>query len=339
MKYMTIYDIAEKSGVSIATVSRILNGGKNVSEKTRKKVLAVMKEEKYTPNIFARGLGLDSIRMIGLLCTDVSDIYYAKAVSILEKELHKKGFDVLLYCTGTQPEDKKKSLQMLLEKRVDAVILIGSAFKEEADNSHLEEAAKKVPLFIINGLAEFPGISCVVCDEHGAVMENVSALYEQGCHRILYLYDALTSSGFQKLDGYRDGLEHCGLLWDNALAVRVEKSLESAKQAVLRLFREAIPFDAVMTSEDLLAVGAQKALQQMNITMPIIGFNNSLLAECATPSLTSVDNMLDTLCPFTVGLLLRLLKGEEAPNKTIVSAKLVERETFQRLKHQKEAIK
>ncbi len=333
---MTIYDVAEKSGVSIATVSRILNGGKNVSEKTRQKVLAVIEEEGYTPNIFARGLGLDSIQMIGLLCTDVADAYYAKAVSILENELHQKGFDVLLYCTGNRPEDKKKSLRMLLEKRVDAVILIGSAFREEADNSHLEQAAKQVPLFIINGLGEFPGVTCVACDEHGAVMQNVAELYKQGCRRILYLYDALTYSGFQKLDGYRDGLQNCGLPWDEALAVRVEKSLQDAKRAVSELLEAGVVFDAVMASEDLLAVGAQKALQQKKAELPIIGFNNSLIAECATPSLTSVDNMLDTLCPYTVDLLLRLLKGGEAPNKTVVSAKLVERETFQLSEHKKE---
>src|SRR5574344_443348 len=99
---MTIYDIAKACGVSIATVSRVLNNSDKVSEKTRKKVLAVIQEENYSPNPFARGLGLDSMKMIGLLCTDVADAFFAKAVSLVEPTLRARGFDVILGCTGTE---------------------------------------------------------------------------------------------------------------------------------------------------------------------------------------------------------------------------------------------
>lgn len=325
---MNIYDIAEKSGVSIATVSRILNGGKNVSPKTQEKVLAVMQAEGYTPNVFARGLGLGSIRMVGILCTDVSDIYYAKAVSLMENALRPRGYDTLLCCSGNQIEDKRASLRMLLDKRVDAVVLIGSTFQEETDNSHLETAAKQVPVIIINGVVELPGVTCLLCDERSAVASNVSLLVQGGCQRILYLYDATTSSGVQKRTGYQDGLEAAGIPFSDALCLRVEKNIQAAQQAVARLLQEGVAFDAVVASEDLLAIGAQKALAESGKQLPIIGFNNSLLAECAAPTLTSVDNMLDTLCPLAAGLLERLLNGQEVPQKTVVSAKLVERETF-----------
>ncbi|MGI5896535.1 MAG: LacI family DNA-binding transcriptional regulator [Oscillospiraceae bacterium] len=325
---MNIYDIAEKSGVSIATVSRILNGGKNVSPKTQEKVLAVMQAEGYTPNVFARGLGLGSIRMVGILCTDVSDIYYAKAVSLMENALRPRGYDTLLCCSGSRIEDKRASLRMLLDKRVDAVVLIGSTFQEETDNSHLEAAAKQVPVLIINGAVDLSGVTCLLCDERSAVANNVSLLAQAGCRRILYLYDTMTSSGGQKRAGYRDGLEAAGIAWEDALCLRVKKSLSAAQQAVAALLRDGTAFDAVMASEDLLAIGAQKALAEAGKRLPIIGFNNSLLAECAAPALTSVDNMLDTLCPLAAGLLERLLDGQEVPQKTVVSAKLMERETF-----------
>ena len=151
---MNIYDIAAKAGVSIATVSRVLNGSPNVSAKTKEKVLRVIQEEGYTPNVFARGLGLNTMKMIGILCTDVSDIYYAKAVSILENALRQHGYDSLLCSTGNKLSDKKKYVDLLLNKRVDAIILIGSTFKEESDNSHIEKAASKVPTIIINGLID-----------------------------------------------------------------------------------------------------------------------------------------------------------------------------------------
>lgn len=324
---MNIYDIAQRSGVSIATVSRVLNGGKNVSQKTRDKVLAVMQQEDYTPNAFARGLGLNTMRMIGILCTDISDTYYAKAVSLVENQLRQKGYDALLCCTGNNLEDKKKYLDLLLAKRVDAVILIGSAFKESVDNSHIEAAARQVPVIIVNGSVELPGTYCVICNERAAVSQNVHYLYEQGYSDILYIYDTLTYSGCEKLAGYKEGLQQCGLPVRDSLMIKVAKSVESSCEKVTEMLK-TVPFSAVMTSEDLLAVGVIKALRKVQLSMPVIGFNNSILAECSSPSLTSVDNMLDTLCPTAVNILTDIFEGKNVPTKIVITSKFIERETF-----------
>ena len=91
---MNIYDISQKAGVSIATVSRVLNGSDKVSDKTRKKVLAVMEENSYTPNAFARSLGLNSMHTVGILCSDSSDVYQAQAIYYLERELRKNSYAV-----------------------------------------------------------------------------------------------------------------------------------------------------------------------------------------------------------------------------------------------------
>lgn len=326
---MNIYDIAERSGVSIATVSRVLNGGQNVSQKTRNKVLSVIQQEDYTPNVFARGLNLNSMRMIGILCTDVSDTFYAKAVSLVEGLLRQNGFDALLCCTGNNLEDKKKYLDLLLTKRVDAVILIGSAFKENVDNSHLENAATQVPVIIINGLVELPNVYCVLCDEFTAVSRNVQQLHESGYGKILYLYDTLTYSGCEKISGYRDGLKKCGVPYSDSLAIKVQKSIPEVADRVTELMREGLEFSAVMASEDLIAIGALKALQDANIQMPVIGFNNSILAQCSSPALTTVDNMIDTLCPTAISMLTDILEGKNIPQKIVISSKLIERDTFQ----------
>ncbi len=326
---MNIYDIAQRSGVSIATVSRVMNGSPNVSAATREKVMAVIQEEEYIPNAFARGLNLNSMKIIGILCTDIADTFYAKAVSLVESLLRQNGFDALLCCTGNDLEDKKKYLELLLAKRVDAVILIGSAFKENVDTSHIEMAAKQVPVIIINGLVELPGTYCVTCDEQTAVAQNVTLLNRQGYSEILYLYDILTYSGCSKLSGYRDGLKQCGIPINESLIVQVPKSIEQVKRRVLTLFDSGISFRAVMASEDLLAIGAIKALQKLNLTMPVIGFNNSILSESCSPSLTSVDNMLDTLCPAAISMLTGILEGKSVPQKMVISATLVQRDTFQ----------
>ncbi len=115
-----------------------------------------MDENNYTPNMFARSLGLNTMKMVGVLCSDISDIFYARSISVIEKRLRAEGFDMILCCTGVNITDKKKYMELLLQKRVDAMILIGSIFKEQNDNSHIEEAARRVPLVIINSYLDLP---------------------------------------------------------------------------------------------------------------------------------------------------------------------------------------
>lgn len=323
-----IYDIAKDSGVSIATVSRVLNGSSRVTAETRDRVLAVMQKENYMPNAFARGLGLDTMRMVGILCTDVSDAYYARAVSLVESDLRRRGFNTLLCSTGNDLSEKKKCLSLLLSKRVDAVVLIGSAFSESSDNSHLEAAAAQVPVIIINGLVEIPGVTCVLCDERSAMAENVALLGPRAEKGILYLYDVLTYSGCEKRAGYRLGLKRAGLPLRRELEVHTEKSVDAAEAAAETLLSKHVPFSAVMTSEDLLAAGALRALRKEGVSLPVIGFNNSILAECTYPALSSVDNRLEKLCPTAVSLLSNLLSGKRVPEKTVIPARFVERESF-----------
>ena len=104
---MNIYDIAKLANVSIATVSRVVNNSPKVSPKTKEKVLTVMKENEYTPNAFARGLGLGSMKTVGIICPNIDDIYMAKAVSYLERNLHAHGYDCILGCSGFKQEEKE----------------------------------------------------------------------------------------------------------------------------------------------------------------------------------------------------------------------------------------
>jgi LacI family transcriptional regulator/LacI family asc operon transcriptional repressor len=247
---MNIYDIADKSGVSIATVSRVLNNSTNVSQKTKQKVLDVVENLGYTPNAFARGLNLNSMKMIGVLCTDVSDIFYAKAVSVIESSLRQHGFDAILCCTGDNLSDKKKCMNMLLEKRVDALILVGSTFKEKLDNSHIEKIASSIPVIIINGDISLNNTYCIFSDESLAMYDNVSKLYHKGSHDILYLYDVDTFSGNRKLNGYKKAVKDCGLEINNDLIIKVNKDLDSIKKVISDLISSGTVPSAVLASED-----------------------------------------------------------------------------------------
>ena len=148
---LTIYDISKKAGVSIATVSRVLNGSENVRTSTRKKVMDVIEKYDYTPNAFARGMGLHSLKTVGILCADSSDLFLAKAVYYLEQELQANGYESLLCCTGYNLDIKKNYLNLILSKKVDSIILVGSNFigTTEEENQYLKDASTQVPIMLL----------------------------------------------------------------------------------------------------------------------------------------------------------------------------------------------
>ena len=209
---MNIYNIANEAGVSIATVSRVLNNSPSVSAKTKEKVLSVIGNYNYVPSAIAQNLSLrTSGNLIGIVCYNLQDLYYATAVSLLESSLRKRGHHIILSCTGEDYLQKQKSIEMLITKQVDAVILIGSVFLDEyGNNAYLVNAAKHCPLVIINGKVRSENIYSFYCDDFTAVRECVHKMYQK--HRnFLFLYDADTYSGNLKLTGFQEGMKECGL--------------------------------------------------------------------------------------------------------------------------------
>ena len=183
-KQPTILDVAEKAGVSIATVSRVVNDSPLVSEKTKAKVRKVMEENNYTPNVFARGLGLGTMKTIGIVCPDVADAYMAQGVAFIERNLRESGYDCILQCSGKNPEDAKAAVTNILNKKIDALFLIGSFYMFNGDNDpntdYIREAAKNVPVFLINGYVEGQNIYGALCDDKAAVEQAVNLLISEG---------------------------------------------------------------------------------------------------------------------------------------------------------------
>lgn len=330
---MNIYDVSEKANVSIATVSRVLNGNPNVSEKTRSRVLAVMDELGYKPNVFARGLGLNTMQTIGIMCSDSSDPYLANAIYYLERELRNYEYDSILCCTGYSLETKRKYFDLLRSKRVDAMILAGSKFVEmkSKDNQYLLDAAAQIPIMLVNGHLDGTNIYSTVCDDHAAVYHAVSGLLSSGRRRVLYLYTSNSYSGRNKLSGYRDAVTAAGLAVSEDLIHQCPKDLVSSKDLLIKLSGQGLKFDAVMTSDDSLAVGAVKYAHGKGLQVPqdlsIIGYNNSILSRCTDPEITSVDTKIEALCTTTINTLMGVFNGGNVPSKTTIAADLIKRET------------
>lgn len=316
---MNIYDISEKAGVSIATVSRVLNNSPKVRPATRQKVLRVMEENGYTPNAFARSLGLNSMFTVGILCSDVSDIYQASLVSILERELRSRSYASLLCCTGQDLSEKKKSLEFLLSRNVDAIFLIASHFVEDQpkDHRYIIDAAGKVPVFILNG--EIPGknIYSVFCSDEKAVYDITCRVLLGGSRRPLYLYRTLNHSGQKKLHGFLDACREFQIPDPESDIFGCQEGFPAPLDLLMSLKREGTVFDAVIAADDELAACALKFADTVGLSVPsqfqITGYNASAFSALSTPAITTVDNRAEYLCVTAANLLFRLLEGKEIP--------------------------
>ena len=333
---LTIYDISEKAGVSIATVSRVLNGSSKVKESTRKKIMDIIDEYGYTPNSSARAMGLKSMQTIGILCADSSDIFLAKAVYYLEQNLQANNYESLLCCTGYNLDVRKNYIDLILSKKVDGLILVGSNFigSTEEENAYIHDCSKKVPVMILNASYHYDNVYCVLSDDMNSVYRATTGMIESGIQDILYLYNSTSYSGRKKLDGFRMAMESQKIKNYEELILRVPEGLTEMDEIadfITDFAKSGHSFHGVIASEDQLGIAAIKYGQQNSLSIPddlyIIGYNNSVLTQCCTPELTSIDNQLEAQTRSLIKTLLGVLSGQSVPQKTVFPGNLVRRKT------------
>lgn len=327
---MNIYDIAKLSGVSIATVSRVVNDSPLVSEKTKAKVRKVMEENNYVPNVFARGLGLGSMKTIGIICPDVADAYMARAVAYLERNLRESNYDCILQCSGKNPDGAKAAVTNILNKKIDALFLIGSFYildgETDSDADYIREAAAKIPVFMVNGYVKGDNIYCALCDDRNSTEQAVNLLIREGRKRILFLYNSDSHSAREKKQGYIDAMNAAGLPIDDELFFRARLGIDEVRRDLVQWNGDV---DGVFATNDRLAVSALKFARETGKSIPedisIIGYDNSELAISCEPELTSVDSMCETLCRINIDSMLNLLHGEVPEVRTYAKGILVRR--------------
>ena len=330
---MNIYDIAKLANTSTATVSRVLNGKTGVSNKTREKIQKIVDESGYMINSFAQGLNHDSIRTVGVLCYDISDVYCAQCISILERLLRENGYNMMLCNTGNEETSKKKYFDILLSKRVDAIFLVSSKYSINIDNEYIARAAAEIPVALLNSYINIDNIYCIVCDDRLAMEEGVTFLASHGHRRIAYLHGELIFSGKRQLQGYLDGLASNGLEPDQRLIVhnafKGATLLLDGEMMTKQLLNAGIYFSAVLVSDDPYAAGAMKALQANGKKIPedveVIGYDNSSVCNYTTPELSSIDSKVDIITDFAVRYFLQKLKMEIVPKRTTITANIVHR--------------
>lgn len=332
MEKMTIYDIAKEAGVSITTVSRVLNGKGNMLKKeTREKVEAVLEKNNYMPNLAARGLASKTMKTIGILTVDIRDDHHARSAYTIEQEFSKLGYSCVLFNTGDFEETKEHYIKMLAERQVDGAILIGSVFQDKAIETCIKNYLPSVPFVIANGHLPLHNVCGIVCDDALGVRLAIEHLAEKSHTRIGYVKDLDTISARAKCEGYMDGMKQ--IIGEEAplRIYNASNSFEGGYNATMELMQEHSDTTAIVYGEDITAVGGMKALVRLGYRVPqdveVIGFNNSLYTQIATPTLTSIDNKLNLIAKKAVQTLNEMMHGENISSKIYVLPELTYRES------------
>lgn len=328
---ITIYEVAKIAGVSASTVSRVINGKAGVKKATQKRVLDCLEKYHYSPNEAARGLVNRSSKMIGVLISDMRTTHHTDGLAYIQKELERLGYLCLIMNTGHEDAEKAHYIQVLNQRRVEALVLIGSTFQSKAVEQAIVKYLPQTPIIIANGYIDLPNVYGIIADERNGTADCVKLLASKNRNNVAFVLDYETPSNQLKIEGFQDGIER--YIGERALPLIIETKpgYEAAYEATLKLMKEHPQTDGIIYSEDPLAAAGLRALRDGGYAVPgqvgVIGINNSAITQICIPTLTSLDNMLLDLSITAARNLIDVLQKKPVVKKILIYSHLVERES------------
>jgi len=285
---VTMRDIAEHAGVSLATVSRVLNKTVPVARSKRAAVMKAVEELGYRPNVVARELARGRTQAMGVLPQGISNPFYSRLLKGVEQGLRGSAY-YPLFASGEQPAEEALALDLLLSHRVEALILVGGHLPDEV----LGNVAKRLPLVAIGRTIQGLERRCVRVENLEGGYKATRHLRDLGHTRIAHITGhPWHSDSVARREGYESALVETGIAVDAALIVEGDWEEQSGLAATEKLLRAGIAFTAIFASNDQMACGAGLALLRHGLRVPrdvsIIGFDDQPSAAYTWPPLTSV---------------------------------------------------
>lgn len=342
---ITIVQIAKESGVSIATVSRVLNGTVPVSPATKAKVEAVIEKYHYTPNPMAQGLILRQTKTLGVIVPDITNPYFTTLFSEIEHAAHQMGYSVILcntfytaaaQLTGGPAFAEDTYFQMVLNKKVDGVIIAGGQIDvckvSETYWDALKHLASSLPLVVIGRPLE--GVPCTFINKENDLGVSLALRYlaSLGHRRIAFVGGergvTITES---RLQVYQETLSALGLDLDPDLISTSNYYMEDGYRAALALLERKPHATAILAMNDNVALGALRALQDYGLSVPgdmsLISCDQFYNGNFLTPRLTSIDRHNDLLGRYVTALLLSKIQNTPEPPLPELTPELIIRES------------
>jgi len=310
----TIQEVANRAGVSKATVSRVLSGNGYVGQEKRQRVLDAIAETGYRPNLLARNLATKSSQTIGLVITNTlySGSYFTELMAHSARILEQQGRQLILADGKHTSEQEQAAIQFLLDLRCDGIIIYPRFLSIDALDAIISR--HKQPILVINRRLRVNQSYCIYSDQHAGSVTAVSHLLNQGHRDIAFITGSLDSpTGVERLSGYRAALAAQGIDADPARIVSGRWTAQSGMEAVDTLLARGVSFSALVASNDEMAIGAIKRLTACRIAVPdqvsVIGFDDIPLAPYITPSLSSMKLPVTEMINETIHRLLTMLDG------------------------------
>jgi len=292
-KEVTIYDIADKLNISIATVSRGLQDDPVVNKKTRKKIIDLAEQMDYRSNHFARNLRSQRTNTIGVIANRLNSYFMSTVIAGIEKTVNGNGYNLIITQSLESAEKEIASAKTMFNSRVDGLLVTLSYETNNLD--HFDQfTRKKVPVLFFDRCEEHDHFAKILIDNKKAAYEATMHLAQQGCKRIVHITAPQKRSLYRdRMNGYKQALVENNLEFSEELIYISNLSMEAGADAASHILNMNLLPDGIFVANDNCAVGCMVALKQAGIRIPediaVVGFNNDPVSIVVEPNLTTIN--------------------------------------------------
>ncbi len=330
-KRVTMTEVAQEAGVSLMTVSRVVNKKDGVSDETRKRVLEVIETLGYRPSSIARGLVTKHTNTLGIVVPDIANPFFSSIARGAEQQAYAETYSVFVGNTNEEPERERVILESLEDKRVDGILLCSSRLDEDA----LAEMVERYPaVVLVSRRLDYDGcVGIVLIDDKFGGEIATQHLIRLG-HRNIGLITGpqISHSTRGRFEGYKIALGQAGIPFNPDWVQYCSPVIEEGKETAYQLLKQNAELTALFCHNDLVAVGALQACEQLGIDVPddlaIVGFDDIDLAAIVSPALTTLRVDRAGIGRTAMRMLLAQIKDcSETPQEIVLKPELIVRDS------------
>lgn len=326
-KKISMIDIAEMSGVSIATVSRVLNQNGRYGKETEKRVLDIVNKYGYQVNQSAKALRTNKTQSIGVFVPDITNEFFAKIVRSIQNELILRDYTVIVCDSNESEEMENIQIENLVAKDIEGIIYIsGKRVVKKVYESY------KIPAIYIDRSPKNAGPLVSSDNQKGGYLAT-KELIEAGCKNIVFLKDERSLWPIrQRLRGYKKALKEYGIKFEEKYLINTYVDYNKAKYEIDKAIKSNLQFDGIFACNDIVGLGAMHALSDNNIKVPeqvkIVGFDNMTISKVCNPPMTTISQNTEEMGKIAVERLFDLFKNNGNINRTdIIDVEIKRRKT------------
>jgi LacI family transcriptional regulator len=327
-----IYEVAELAGVSLATVSRVINPGAKVSEKTRQKVLSAMQQLGYQPNSIAQSLATRSSNSVGVIVSELHGPFFGAMLSAIEQTLKGAGKFVLVAAGHSNEEQEREAVRFLVSRNCDALIVHCERLSDKflVDHDH-----EKTPLVVMNRKVRGLADRCFSLNNELGGFLATQSLLKRKHKKIAYVSGPLDwVDARQRLAGHKRALAEAGVKFDDRLLCEGDYHETGGQDALTALLAKKIPFTALVCANDEMAAGAMAAAHERGLDLPrelsIVGYDDAPISRYVYPKLTTVHYPIADMGRMAARWVLKNVYEQEQPVQQVFEPVLVERDSVSR---------